>query len=201
MSGDKKEAAGEPKSAKEPTAGKEPVPAPEPASASAEKSEIDALRAQAAKAEEYLDLARRKQAEFENYQKRIARDRQRWRRDALVSFVSELLPALDGLALARFDDPKLEEAVRLLEKEFHRVLLKQGVAPIETKDRRFDPHLDEAVAVEPRDDVEDGAILEVVRRGWTLDGEVVRAACVKVAQAAKPAPGPDAEKPGAGTGA
>ena len=128
-----------------------------------------------AKAEEYLELARRAKADFINYQDRVRRDRADWNRLALEGFIRELLPALDGFALAKFEDPKLLEAVRLLEKEFLRVLAKAGVTPIETAGRSFDPMYHDAGAMDPG-----GTQLEEVRRGWLIDGKVLRAASVRL---------------------
>ena len=128
-----------------------------------------------AKADEYLDLARRAKADFINYQDRVRRDKADWNRQSLEGFVRELLPALDGFALAKFEDAKLTEAVKLLEKEFLRVLAKTGVTPIETAGKAFDPVYHDAVAMEPG-----GTVLEEVRRGWLFDGKVLRPASVRL---------------------
>src|SRR5204863_1995202 len=64
-----------------------------------------------AKADEYLELARRAKADFINYQDRVRRDKADWNRQALEGFVREILPALDGFGLANFEEPKLNEAV------------------------------------------------------------------------------------------
>ena len=128
-----------------------------------------------AKADEYLELARRAKADFINYQDRVRRDKADWNRQALEGFVREILPALDGFNLANFEDPKLNEAVRLLEKEFLRVLAKNGVTPIETAGKSFDPLYHDAVAMEPG-----GTELVEVRRGWLFDGKVLRAASVRL---------------------
>jgi len=128
-----------------------------------------------AKADEYLELARRAKADFINYQDRVRRDKADWNRQALEGFVREILPALDGFGLANFEEPKLNEAVRLLEKEFLRVLAKNGVTPIETTGKAFDPLYHDAVAMEPG-----GTQVEEVRRGWLFDGKVLRAASVRL---------------------
>ncbi len=128
-----------------------------------------------AKAEEYLELARRAKADFINYQDRVRRDKADWNRQALDGFVRELLPALDGFALAKFDDEKLTEAIRILEKEFLRVLSKAGMTPIETAGKAFDPLYHDAVAMDPG-----GTQVEEVRRGWLFDGKVLRAASVRL---------------------
>ena len=130
-----------------------------------------------AKADEYLELARRAKADFINYQDRVRRDKADWNRQALDGFVRELLPALDAFALAKFDDEKLTGAIRILEKEFLRVLSKAGVTPIETAGKAFDPLYHDAVAMDPG-----GTQLEEVRRGWLFDGKVLRAASVRLIQ-------------------
>jgi molecular chaperone GrpE (heat shock protein) len=142
------------------------------------------LTEQAAKAEEYLDLARRAKADFLNYQDRVRREKAEWTRSSLEGFVRELLPALDGFALAKFDDPKLLEAMRLIEKEFTRVLAKNGITPIDTAGKAFDPNFHEAVGVEPG-----GTALEEVRRGWMIGDRVLRAASVRIVKPATPSPG------------
>lgn len=133
------------------------------------------LSAQAAQAEEYLELARRAKADFLNYQDRVRREKAEWTRSALDGFIRELLPALDGFALATFDDPKLLEALRLIEKEFVRVLAKHGIAPIDTAGKPFDPNYHEAVGVDPG-----GTLLQEVRRGWMIGDRVLRAASVRI---------------------
>jgi molecular chaperone GrpE (heat shock protein) len=140
------------------------------------------LGEEAAKAGEYLDLARRAKADFLNYQDRVRRDKAEWTRSTLEGFVRELLPALDGFAMAKFDDPKLLEAMRVIEKEFTRVLAKNGITPIDTAGKAFDPNFHEAVGVEPG-----GTALEEVRRGWMIGDRVLRASAVRIV---KPTPSP-----------
>lgn len=161
-----------------------PVPATPAPSETPDKAqdELAALREKAAKADEYLDLARRAKADFINYQDRVRRERQQWTRQAVEDFLRDFLPALDSFALARFEDPKLVEAVRLIEKEFLRVLAKNGIRPIEAEGKTFDPLYHEAVAVVETAEKPEGAIVDVARRGWTIDGHVIRAASVRVAK-------------------
>lgn len=151
--------------------------APKPAAISPE--ELAALRERAAKADEYLELARRAKADFINYQDRVRRDKADWNRQALDGFIRELLPALDGLALAKFEDPKLVEAIRVVEKEFLRVLAKSGIVPIETSGKSFDPAFHEAVGVDPG-----GTLLVEVRRGWMIFDKVLRPAAVRIVKPA-----------------
>lgn len=139
------------------------------------------LTEQASKAEEYLDLARRAKADFLNYQDRVRRDKAEWTRSALEGFARELLPALDGFALAKFDDPKLLDALRVIEKEFTRILAKHGITPIETAGKPFDPNYHEAVAVEPG-----GTALEEIRRGWMIGDRALRPSAVRIVKPPTP---------------
>jgi molecular chaperone GrpE len=148
---------------------------PEPEAQSPDGASPSEAEQWKAKADEYLELARRAKADFINYQDRVRRDKADWNRQSLEGFVRELLPAMDGFSLAKFEDPTLLEAVRLLEKEFLRVLAKAGVTPIETAGKSFDPLYHDAVAME-----EGGTQLEEVRRGWLFDGKVLRAASVRL---------------------
>jgi len=140
---------------------------------------VESLQAEVAqwkaKADEYLELAKRAKADFINYQDRVRRDKADWNRQALDGFLRELLPAMDGFSMAKFEDPKLLEAVKILEKEFLRVLAKAGVTPIETAGKSFDPLYHEAVAMDPG-----GTQLEEVRRGWLIEGKVLRPASIKL---------------------
>lgn len=149
--------------------------------------ELEALRAQVAaeqaKANEYLSLARYAKADFINYQDRVRKDKADWNRLALTGFANDLLSAIDGFSLANFEDPKLNEAIRILEKEFVRVLSKYGITPIDTANKAFDPMLHEAIAIE-----QGGTVLQEARRGWMIDGKVLRAASVRIVRAPEPPP-------------
>ncbi len=153
--------------------------------AKAVQEELEALRA---KADEYLDLAKRERAEFLNYQERVKREKADWSRQAVEGFLEDFLPALDSLALARFEEPKLTEAVRLIEREFLRVLAKKGIVPIETVGKTFDPQYHDAVSVEVTPEKPDGEIVEEVRRGWMMEGRVLRPSGVRLAKAPPPEP-------------
>lgn len=146
------------------------------------QEELSRYKEQASRADDYLELARRQKADFLNYQDRVLRERKEWKREALEGFIQDFLPALDSFTWARFEEPTLMDSLRLVEREFLRVLAKHGVAPIETRGRIFDPSLHEAVASEETDAKSDGSILEEVRRGWLLDGRVLRPAGVRVAR-------------------
>jgi molecular chaperone GrpE len=136
--------------------------------------------------DEYLDLLQRTKADFENYRKRAARDQERLVAHAHERLVRELLPVLDDLertleAAERHEEAALVEGVRLVERSLRKALEKEGLKEIETEGP-FDPHVHEAVLTQPADDAEQGAVLEVMQRGYRLGDKVVRPARVIVAE-------------------
>jgi molecular chaperone GrpE len=139
-----------------------------------------------AERDEYLDLAQRVQADFENYRKRAAREQERLIAHAHERLVRELLPVLDDLeraleAAERHEEAQLVEGVKLVERSLRDALRKEGLAEIET-DGAFDPHVHEALLTQPSDRAEPGSVLEVVQRGYRLGDKVVRPARVIVAE-------------------
>jgi len=152
----------------------------DPAEGDVLRKELESLREKAAKADEYLELSKRLRADLLNYQDRVRREKQSWTRQALDDFFRDFIPAMDIFTWARFEEPTLMENLRLMEREFVRVLAKQGVLPIDTKGKTFDPSYHEAVGFEEREEGVDGAIIEEVRRGWVIDGHVLRPANVRI---------------------
>ena len=143
-------------------------------------SDLETLRKKATMADEYLELSKRLRADLVNYQDRVRREKESWTRQALDDFFLDFIPALDIFTWARFEEPTLMEGVRLMEREFLRVLAKQDVIPIDTRGKTFDPAFHEAVGFEERDEGVEGAIIEEVRRGWTIQGHVLRPASVRI---------------------
>ena len=89
--------------------------------------------------------------------------------------------ALDAMEKAK-DKAAVMDGIRMVQKEFHKVLEDNGVKKIETEGKQFDPNVHEAVLVVPTTDDPDGAILEEVRAGYTLNDRLLRPAQVKVAK-------------------
>jgi molecular chaperone GrpE len=144
------------------------------------------LAALTAERDEYLDLAQRVQADFENFRKRAAREQERLVAHAHERLVRELLPILDDLeravqAAERHEEAQLVEGVKLVEQSLRNALRKEGLVEIET-DGAFDPHVHEALLTQPSGDVEPGSVLEVVQRGYRVGDKVVRPARVIVAE-------------------
>jgi molecular chaperone GrpE len=146
----------------------------------------DELAKLAAERDEYLALAQRVQADFENYRKRAVRDQERLVAHAHERLVRELLPILDDLERAleageQHEEAKLVDGVKLVEKALRSALAKEGLVEIET-DGPFDPHVHEALLAQPSPDAEPGSVLEVVQRGYRVGDRVVRPARVIVAE-------------------
>ncbi len=133
----------------------------------------------------------RRRAEFENYKKRVERDRQQAAQDATVSLLDALLPVLDSFdrALdAGASEPSLREGVELIRRQWLAVLEAKGVTIQDAMGQAFDPEAHQALSYELAPGFEDGTIVEVFRKGYFLAGRVLRAALVKVAKG-------DAERP------
>jgi molecular chaperone GrpE len=142
------------------------------------------LAAVEAERDEYLNDLKRLAADFENYRKRALRDQESLVARAHERLVKELLPVLDDLeralaAAEEHEEAKLEEGVRLVHRELRSALDREGLAEIETNGH-FDPHVHEALLSQPSD-AEEGAILDVVQKGYKLGERVVRPARVVVA--------------------
>jgi molecular chaperone GrpE len=135
--------------------------------------------------DERTDDLKRVAAEFDNYRKRVARDQQSLAARAHERLVKELLPVLDDLeraleAASAHQEAKLEDGVRLVHRELQEALAKEGLEEIETNGH-FDPHVHEALLSQPSEQ-DDGAILEVLQKGYRLGDRVLRPARVVVSQ-------------------
>jgi len=132
--------------------------------------------------EDYLALAQRIQADFENYRKRAAREAAAAGERAKSGLVRELLPIVDNLerALTSAEDGEqhLAEGVRLVHSELIAVLERNGIQQFDPAGDKFDPSEHEALSV--RNDGEPGVVLEVVERGYRANGTVLRPARVVV---------------------
>jgi molecular chaperone GrpE len=153
------------------------------------EQDLEELRAKARERDEFLALAQRTQADFENFRKRMARDVAAAEQRGVVRVVRELLPALDNLerALAAAEAPPgeaehhLAEGIRLVQAELVAAMGRIGVEAYSPKGEAFDPNIHEAMAQQPVDGVDSGTVVEVFQRGYRLNGEVVRPARVVVA--------------------
>lgn len=178
----------------------EPCPAAEKLDASVDGDAVgddtDRLRADlAAVQERHLRL----QAEFENYRKRQQRERAELNRQAkervlveLPGIVDNLERALQHAGAAGAAPETLAQGVELVCKQLQEVLTRFGVEPISALGAMFDPRLHEAMArIETVGDPPDGTVIEEYRRGYLLDGKVLRPALVAVAKLADEEAEPD----------
>ena len=138
-------------------------------------------------AEEALrDRLLRLQADFDNYRKRIDRERKDWAVFANEKLLKDLLPALDNFELGLANGVKanapeaLIEGLRLVQKQMEGALEKSGVTPIDAEGQPFDPNLHEAITHMPSADVPEGTVLAQTRRGYKMGDKLLRAAQVVV---------------------
>lgn len=147
-----------------------------------------ALAQSQAEAMEYLEAVQRVAAEFDNFRKRSARERDDIIDRASQRLIERLLPTLDGFAAALKYEPQTEAEENLLAgmKDIHRLLMEalavDGFAAIDADGAVFDPAIHEAVTG-PRGDGDGDLIVSEMRRGYTLRGRVIRAALVAVRHA------------------
>jgi molecular chaperone GrpE len=152
------------------------------AATTAEPSELQRQR------DEYYDQLLRKSAEFDNYRKRVERDRQTLSDAAAASMIEELLPLMDDLerALKAEGGAETGEAYRrgveLIHRQLGEILRKRGVRAIEALGADFDPYYHQAVAHEPAAGRREGEIIEEFRRGYMLGDRLLRPSMVKVAK-------------------
>jgi molecular chaperone GrpE len=149
-------------------------------------SEEDPLAEAQRERDEYLDLARRTQADFENYRKRSAKDIQAAGVRARSGLIRELLPVVDNLERALASAPEdadgaFLEGVRLVYMDLQGVLQRAGVEAIEPTGERFDPNVHEALSMRSEDGAESGVVLDVVEKGYRTADAVIRPARVVVA--------------------
>jgi len=144
-----------------------------------------ATRLEAERDEAVADL-QRVAAEFANYRKRALRDQEAFAARAAERLVAKLLPVLDDLdraldAAEHHEEAKVLEGVGMTRSALAGALASEGVTEIET-DGPFDPHVHEALLSQPAKDVESGAVVEVVQKGYRLGDVVLRPARVIVAE-------------------
>lgn len=152
--------------------------------ASSMEAELERLGAEAAG---MRDLAQRTRAEFENYRKRMERERADLLRQAGFEVVKEVLPVLDNLEraiLASESSPEeqFRAGVEIIHRQFKEILTRMGLTEVESEGKPFDPHLHEAVSRVETSDHPEGTVVEVFQKGYSFKDRLVRPAMVAVAQ-------------------
>jgi molecular chaperone GrpE len=161
-----------------------------------EVAELVATRAELKRLEgevrELRDSLARRQADFENYRKRMERERSETFNRVVVDIAAKLLPVLDNLKRALETEASVEASesdefrhflsgVDLIYKQLYGVLDALGVKPVLAEGEQFDPHLHEAVVTEPTDDYEPDTVMQEIVRGFRVGDKLIRPALVKVA--------------------
>ena len=148
------------------------------------EAEDDPLATAQRERDEYLDLARRAQADFENYRKRAAREAAASGERAKSGLVRELLPVVDNLeralASAQEGEQHLAEGVRLVHSALIAVLERNGVEQFDPRGDRFDPGEHEALSMREQDGAQAGLVIDVVEKGYRANGSILRPARVVV---------------------
>src|SRR5262245_44926279 len=132
------------------------------------------------------DRLLRKQAEFENYRKRVDREKSEFVQYASAELMKELLNALDSFDLAlrnAAEGAGGENTLRgfeLIYKQIQDTLTRFGLKPIEAKGQKFDPNYHQAVSTQPSAKLEENTVVEEMRKGYTLNGRLLRPAMVTV---------------------
>jgi molecular chaperone GrpE len=138
--------------------------------------------------DDYYDRLLRKTAEFDNYRKRVERDRQSFTESATADLVRDLLPLVDDLERALKADAGGEGAegyrrgVELIHRQLLEILRRRGVKAIEALGADFDPHFHQAVAYEPAQGRREGEVIEEFARGYLIGDRLLRPTMVKVAK-------------------
>jgi len=161
-----------------------------------EVAELVATRAELKRLEgevkELKDSLARRQADFENYRKRMERERSETFNRVVVDIAAKLLPVLDNLKRALETEASVEASesdefrhflsgVDLIYKQLNGVLDALGVKPVLAEGELFDPHLHEAVVTEPTDDYEPDTVIQEIVRGFRVGDRLIRPSLVKVA--------------------
>jgi molecular chaperone GrpE len=169
---------------------------PDESSGGPEKAELVATRSELKRVEtenaELKDRLARRQADFENYRKRVERERTDTYNRVVADVVAKLLPVMDNLKRALEAEASVEAAesdefrhflsgVDVISKQLNGVLDALGVKPIAAVGEKFDPHIHEAVVTEPTDDHAPDTVIQELVAGYRLGDKLIRPALVKVA--------------------
>ena len=157
----------------------------------AEEPPVEERPAEAQPAEpDWKDRYARAMADFDNFRKRTARDREDLVKFAASDVLKDILPTVDNLARAleeakdKADDPFVT-GVKLVYDGLLKALAEHGATPLDSVGEPFDANFHEALAQLPSEDVEEGHVISEVKRGWMLNGKLLRAAQVVVSAGKK----------------
>ncbi len=132
------------------------------------------------------DTLQRLQAEFENYKKRTEKENLEYKKCALQDFIKKILPILDNFELAlkhKQDSKELLKGIELIYSELYTLLEDEGLKKIDALNKKFDPHIHEALLTEESD--KPNIVLEELQKGYMLNEKVLRHTKVKVSKEVK----------------
>jgi molecular chaperone GrpE len=160
----------------------------EPAETASEPAPADSSAELKRERDDYHDRWLRKSAEFDNYRKRIERERREQSDQAVVGLLQDLLAVVDDFDLALTVEAAPEadgyrKGVELIHAKLHDFLKKRGVTPIESVGEDFDPNIHQAVMHEVSPDHREGEVIGELRKGYMLGDRLLRPAMVRVAKA------------------
>jgi molecular chaperone GrpE len=171
-----------------PPEGAEPLAPVEPATVTAEQ--LEALKERAAKADEHWDRLLRTSADFENYKKRAARERQEASRYANEALLEKLIPVLDSLDMALASAQaapdqavqSLQTGINMIQQQLRNALKETGLEEVNALGQPFDPNLHQAVSQQETREVPEGQVVQQLRKGYRLRERLLRPASVIVAR-------------------
>ena len=156
------------------------------------EKDLDALLSETQQErDEYLELARRTKADFENYRKRMAAETQAAAVRGKAQLAQEVVPALDDLERAiqaagidlEGDSPDgLAHGVLLVFRGLRETLTRSGIEAVDPKGEKFDPNMHEALSTLPAESTEPGTVVEVIQKGYRLGDQLIRPARVVVSE-------------------
>jgi molecular chaperone GrpE len=168
--------------------GPEPLMVVEPSSVSTQQ--LDELKERAAKSDEHWDRLLRTTADFDNFKKRAAREKQEAQKFANESLLTRLIPVLDNfemaLASAQNGQPEtlqsLQAGIAMIHQQLKTVLSEAGLEELDAAGKPFDPNLHEAVSQKETADAPDGQVVQQLRKGYKFRERLLRPASVVVAK-------------------
>lgn len=162
--------------------------AQEEAQAETPEEEAETLRAEVerltADLKEKEDRVLRLQADFENFRRRVSKERIELADVVKQDFLKDMLPLVDNferaMAAEKTDGEAFQKGVEMIYTQFGEILKKNGLEPIETEGRKFDPNFHQAVMRVADPELEDERIVKELQRGYTAHGRVLRPSMVQV---------------------
>lgn len=153
--------------------------------------EFQALEDKAGKSDEYFDRLLRLQADFDNYKKRLEKDKLEFIKFSNEGIIAQILKIIDDFERAveagktKHDFDVLYKGIEMIHNDFKEFLKEKGLKEIEAKGKPFNPYEHEAMMQEETDKHPEDHVVEELQKGYTLNGRVIRPAKVKVAKKPK----------------